>query len=119
MTTQEIIASDVLKRLSVHLDHLSSKIFEVEEALGELLNHESKHEGLPITKFQSLDFTRQSLEDCSLLLCFFSQIESFQESSIDDRNLIIEGLKLDITRSLVQPNSSIASLDNTGEVDLF
>lgn len=118
MAKKTIIASDVLNRLSIHLDVLSGKIFEVEEALGDHLMSDARNEGLPITKFQSLDFTRQSLEDCALLLNFLSQNQATNTPLGEDRDLLLENLKLDATRCLVWPDREFSS-SNVGEIDLF
>lgn len=111
--------SDVLGKLSTHLDFLAGQIFDVEEALGEVVGCQTENSSLPITKFQSLDFARQSLEDCALMLSLLSEDQATEVLFENNGWKVIEKLKLDVTRGLlctaIEPKSSHLS----GEIDLF
>ena len=78
-----------LGNLSQHLDALSGKIFTIEEVLGtDLFSNSSDQTTVPITTLQSLDFVRQSLEDCALLTHFIS-------SAIAKEDFVQNGNELD------------------------
>ena len=99
---------------------LAGQIFAVEEALGVYLqNKTDKTEGIPITKFQSLDFARQSLEDCALLVYLLSD-ETAAKSRLGNSSVsICEKLKLDATRELVASDRPRKIEIDSGDVDLF
>jgi hypothetical protein len=115
---QPIPLKNVLESVSNHLDMLAGQIFNVEEALSELVANDSRANGLSITKFQSLDFARQSLEDCALLLLFLSR-ETSGSSILVGSSDACETLKLASTKSLIHPNICRDPFDRGGDLDLF
>lgn len=124
-TERQHVALDVLmERMSDHLDLLASKVFDIEEALGKAIGEpaDGHHEVETITRLQSLDFLRQSLEDLALLSCSMSK----HASIVKDGELPVETfknvLKLDSTKqTLFEPTLSHRklTLDEGGELDLF
>jgi hypothetical protein len=120
MTEQssEATVSMALQRMSLHLDMLAGQIFEVEEALSHLLQRNGDVDALPISRFQALDFTRQSLEDCALLLNHLSCNQTLTTEYVDQVE-VSSKLKLSSTRELAA-SSSMPSVDNAvGEVDFL
>lgn len=109
----------VLRRLSTHLDMLAGQIFSVEEALSGVLAEDTQTSEIPITKFQSLDFTRQSLEDCALLLHFLSNQILDKDSIHQQSEELSKKLKLDATRNLLCDHSVEKENQKNGEVDFF
>ena len=110
--------SDTLARLSAHLDMLAGQIFCVEEALGTVLSDESSTAGISITRLQSLDFTRQSLEDCALMLQALSADPSAQ-AALENSSALEQKLKLDATKKLLFAKKAMISFESDGDVDLF
>ena len=116
---QSIKQSTVLHRLSVHLDLLAARIFEVEEELGKVLSSNSTDKEVSITKLQSLDFTRQSLEDCALLLQMIKSSRAADDVRIPQKALAASDLKLNSTKSIIQSGYTHGSTDVSGQVDFF
>lgn len=115
----DLYLSKVLEKLSAHLDYLSGQVFNVEQELGEMV---AGGDGLPsrsITKLQSLDFTRQSLEDCALLLHLLSNNKNTKITIGDDAETIQRNLKLEKTRNLLIDFRVIELEDEAGKIDLF
>ncbi len=110
--------SATLQKLSAHLDLLASQVFSVEEALGAMLNSGDKNQRISITKFQSLDFTRQSLEDCALMLQILSTDPSAM-TPIKDKSGIRNKLKLDATKDLIARRLDDLNTASSGDLDLF
>lgn len=113
----------VLSNISSHLDQLAGRIYDIEETLGETLAT-NKAEISSITKFQSLDFIRQSLEDCAMLVHLLSTHAPPAASSIDNSSQMASRLRLDVTRSLmVAPANDPSAFEkndaDVGDVDLF
>ena len=108
-----------LEKLSTHLDSLAGQIFSVEEALGQVLTVDTQTSNSLITKFQSLDFTRQSLEDCALLVHLLSKNDEIATMHLDDTTQACAKLKLDVTRSLIATRSDLAQKSTHGDFDLF
>ena len=117
--SEKIEISSVLERLSVHLDLLAGQVFDVEEELGNLLTGHKSGEELSITKLQSLDFTRQSLEDCALLLQ--GLVPHTSSTSIEFSTVLAasNNLKLNSTRSILQSFQRSAASNVGGQVDIF
>jgi hypothetical protein len=119
------VALDVMmNRMADHLDSLAAKVFELEETLGKAMDEQDGpyQDGSTITKLQSLDFLRQSLEDLALLTCFLSKNAANTEMPQYHASTLTNGLKLDVTKKLVQPSaisSGNRSPEGTGELDLF
>ena len=116
------LKSDVLRRLSEHLDTLSEQVFDLEQQLGYVLDPSKARNPLPLTKFQSLDFVRQSLEDCSLLLHFLSRLDSEESETETNFTEIAQKLKMNTTQAVVLPrfqNEVLSGSGETGDVDLF
>ncbi len=107
-----------LERLSNHLDMLAGQIFSVEEALGSLLIEQPQNEKISFSKFQSLDFARQSLEDCALLLQFLSKDPSI-EVALRSKAEINGKLKLDVTRGILASSHETSNSTLSGDLDLF
>lgn len=120
----EVSMEEVMGRMSDHLDSLACKVFEIEDVLGRTLDGKKPaiEDGSAITRLQSLDFLRQSLEDLALMICLVSKNTEY----LHDHKLPVEricaGLKLDTTRFVVVgkdiPDMEKTSQD-TGEFDLF
>lgn len=108
-----------LQKLSVHLDMLAGQIFEAEEAIGSLLAPGSQTQTLPITRLQSLDFTRQSLEDCALLLHFLSSDKSAALVNIANSSALQDKLKLAVTKDLLTNHHINDDPQSKGEIDFF
>ncbi|WP_227272536.1 hypothetical protein [Roseobacter weihaiensis] len=108
-----------LQKLSVHLDMLAGQVFEAEEAIGNLLAPGSQTRTLPITRLQSLDFTRQSLEDCALLLHFLSNDKSAALVQISDSSVLQDKLKLAATKNLLTTHHTNDGSESKGEIDFF
>jgi hypothetical protein len=104
--------------VSTHLDHLAGDIFRIEEALSTLLNQQTGAEGLPITTLQSLDFTRQSLEDCALLLDMMAKNRHRPEQA-ELCSLQKDKLRLESTRKLIKGATLQQKPPENGDVDLF
>ena len=116
------LKSDVLRRLSEHLDTLSEQVFDLEQQLGYVLDPSKARNPLPLTKFQSLAFVRQSLEDCSLLLHFLSRLDSVESETEASFIEIAQKLKMNTTQAVVLPrfqNEVLSGSRETGDVDLF
>lgn len=111
--------SIVLEKLSVHLDALAGKIFSAEEELSDFINKEEFNTKTAITKFQSLDFTRQSLEDCALLLCLMRENCALTGEDVSNVEDIRKRLKLDTTRQILLGNGDQKEEGFDGEVDFF
>lgn len=111
----------VLARLSKHLDHLSGQVFDTEEQLGELLVSVSPQKPVAMDKIQSLDFIRQSLEDCALLLhCLSDQ----KNDHLEPKQLLENAhqrMKLNTTQKIVVPANDDVERDakTPGSIDLF
>lgn len=114
----------IMERVSDHLDSLACKVFEIEDALGRSLDGEKPYieVGSTITRLQSLDYLRQSLEDLALMTCMVSK----NSQHLNDHKLPVDricaGLKLDTTRFVVigrDPANMEKKQLNTGEIDLF
>lgn len=120
----EISIEEMMGRMSDHLDSLACKVFEIEDALGRTLDGQKPNieDGSAITRLQSLDFLRQSLEDLALMTCLVSKNSKY----LHDHKLPVEricaGLKLDTTRFVVIGKDTAdkeKTSQNTGEFDLF
>ena len=111
--------SEVLDRLSVHLDMIAGQVFDVEEAISPLLSNNIASSNPSIEKFQSLDFVRQTLEDCSLLVGILSKENSTTGVSIFDKTQITNRLKLDITRELLTDNVPSIRFESGGDIEFF
>ncbi|MEM6887349.1 MAG: hypothetical protein AAF636_04325 [Pseudomonadota bacterium] len=119
------IALDLLlERMSDHLDALAAKVFEIEDAIGKAIKNDcsKSHEGATITRLQSLDFLRQSLEDLALLSCYLSQNSQRITDGRMPANALSVNLKLDVTRAIVvgAAKGAVAlHAEGDGDLDLF
>ena len=110
----------VLARLSKHLDHLSGQVFDTEEQLGELLLTMPPQKPVAVDKIQSLDFVRQSLEDCALLLHYLSEQQSEQLQTQLLLETARQKMKLNTTQNIVIPNNDANHHSKTqGSIDFF
>ena len=121
---EKLDQSTVLSRLSAHLDRLSCQIYDVEEALGKIWAEPGAGAGASasVTRLQSLDYVRQSLEDCALLVHYLGKTSHVNELSNECAGDLRGRLKLNTTQNLVIPfNSPKSSGQNadTGGVELF
>jgi hypothetical protein len=116
--TQRDALNRTISNMSEHLDHLAANVFRVEEAIGELLDQKVVPSTVPLTKLQTLDYTRQSLEDCALLLHLISKESEGDEKSADFFKLKSR-LRLKTTRDIIdgRVNSNRSSSNN--DIDLF
>lgn len=110
--------SSALEKLSMHLDMLAGQIFSVEEELSLYLGKDTIGSSVSISKFQSLDFSRQSLEDCSLLALLLSEIPSLKAAGYSEMD-IANKLKLSSTKRLVTSSASHCICSPSGDIDLF
>jgi hypothetical protein len=115
----ELYLSAVLEKLSAHLDFLSGQVFNVEHELGEMVSGSNGIPSLSIAKLQSLDFTRQSLEDCALLLCLLSNEVNAETSIVTGAETIRRNLKLEKTRNLLANCNGVELEEEAGKIDLF
>lgn len=122
---QHEVALDVLmERMSDHLDLLASKVFDIEEALGKAIQEPARgqHEIETITRLQSLDFLRQSLEDLALLSCSMSK----HASTLSTRDLPVgtfkDVLRLESTKKILfgtDLSDERLQTKEGGDLDLF
>ncbi|SFF83835.1 hypothetical protein [Roseobacter denitrificans] len=118
-TPHPIEVSTVLRRLCNHLDFLAARVFEVEEELGNMLIDKENSEGVSITRIQSLDFTRQSLEDCAILLQLLAQQTTHAPIQISNDAVASTNLKLSSTKSILGTSRKATEIDTSGNVDIF
>jgi hypothetical protein len=110
--------------LSTHLDGLARRISEVEEASCGILTDPSALNGHDaITKFQALDFVRQALEDCAVLVHHMALEQGADNSQyLGNSQMLRAKLKLEATQSLLTPKLASGkkrSLAQDGGIDLF
>ena len=100
--SDSVAANVILGQLSDHLDGLAAHVFELERMLGDGLKPTKFSDFSTITKLQSLDYLRQSLEDVALLTCFLS--ESVTESPMNEiqTTSLSEKLRLKSTQMLLK-----------------
>lgn len=109
--------NEVLANLSRHLDIIAGQIFEIEEAVGLLVEQEKKMDNSIIARLQKLDFVRQSLEDISIL----SHLLKREDCSIHiEIETIVPKLKLEETVRLVTgSNQFVTDTHLQGDIDFF
>ncbi|WP_299963210.1 hypothetical protein [uncultured Roseobacter sp.] len=95
-----LLLSDVLYRLSVHIDKLAGQVFEVESTIGKFISSEAPTDATTILDLQSLDFLRQSFEDLSMLNLLLSQKTEFAVD-FSSPEVIAKKLKLQATKVLI------------------
>ena len=96
--------SDLLCRFADHLDSLAGTVMDVEESVGEVVRRlEGTQQDIPLVRLQALDFTRQSLKDCAVLLKQVSSERELQRTRVSDLTRLSAPLKLDHTMSLIRP----------------
>lgn len=105
-------------RLSAHLDMIAGQIYDIEKDLGMVLSGKSTSEAISITKTQRLDFARQSLEDCALLMHLISSPQTNELGSVHDVEKIAARLKLETTQGLMRSDDTKPD-PASGEIDLF
>lgn len=109
--------NEVLANLSRHLDIIAGQIFEIEEAVGLLVEQEKKMDNSIIARLQKLDFVRQSLEDISILSHLLKREDCSIQIEIDS---IVPKLKLEGTvRILTGSNQSVIDTCHQGDIDFF
>lgn len=117
--SETIEMSSILEKLSDHLDFLAGRVFDVEEELGSLLVGSNSGESVSITKIQSLDFTRQSLEDCALLVQVIRKHTAGESIQISSDVFASSDLKLNSTKNIVGPCKQSTPIDYSGQIDMF
>lgn len=113
---------DILARLSAHLDKLAAQVFDVEEALGDLISTGGTTDKPSVTKLQSLDFVRQSLEDCALLAHQLGAQPILSSEEGAALEVLRAKLKLAATQELVSPEKNDPKrhlVSGNGDLDLF
>lgn len=121
-TKDSLQFQDVFARLSVHLDKLAGQVYDVEEALGGIWSETGAKNGMTVTKLQSLDFVRQSLEDCALLVHYLSlecDVDTLSHSAVSEFS---QRLKLNTTKGIVAGSSQELGMQRgvePGQIDLF
>lgn len=109
--------NEFLGDFSNQLDRIASQVFHVEEVISELLSARAATDYSTITKLQSLDYIRQSLEDLALL-AHLLKIQNL-EAKIEV-NRLLPRLKLEETaRLLERKNNKQRPAQSNGEIDLF
>lgn len=105
-----------LSRLSLHLEGLAEEILALEQAISGPLEGPRMDEGA-IRQVQRLDFVRQSLEDCALLVHLLGRVAQGQI----DRGAVQHRLTLETTRALlICPKTAPTPKPLAqGEIDLF
>jgi hypothetical protein len=113
--------SELLSRLSQHLDTLSGEVHAVEHGLGAELGRDVHRPTRTITQLQSLDYLRQSLEDLALLAHVLGSEQSRAGPRPPDLSAAARRLRLQSTRALLQPDQAVPApfAERQGEVDLF
>ena len=118
----ELGLSGVLERIARHLDALAGQIYGVEDTLSSALAVVPDKEISSLTRLQSLDYVRQSLEDCALLVHLIRQCPTTEGFSTGNALAITQKLKLDSTRAILGPayNQNRENLGpEVGDLDLF
>lgn len=127
MSDQEpnsINCKSVLVGLSSHLDCLAQRICQVEETLGGLFTGSEHLDGrITISKLQALDFVRQALEDCALLVHYLALEQGSDNiQTLRNSQKLLAELKLEATQSLLTPTVAPAKKQppvHDGGIDLF
>lgn len=104
-----------LQRLSTHLDVLADQVCSLEEILCEAFSERKSQPRIDLTKLQSLDFVRQSLEDCAILTLLMS---NHTDANPITTQQLSRRLKLESTRSIIIKGSEETG-QTFGEVQLF
>lgn len=117
MGKAHVPVSCVLDRLSEHLDMLAGQIHTTEEAVGDALSGDTSDFSNSVSKLQSLDYLRQSLEDCAMLTLILANSHAKKFYPDVDAQQLCTKLKLETTKELVLP---IAGKTHAlGDVQLF
>lgn len=108
--------SFVLDRLSGQLDVLAARVHETEEAVGKALQAGGTEASVLVARLQTLDYLRQSLEDCALLALLLAKIKHAEETDINVEQ-ITKKLRLESTRDLLSQHRDAGHA--TGDIQLF
>lgn len=116
---ENLSLSDLLARLSNHMDGLATEVHRIEQTLGDAFGRTTAEGAQTIMRLQRLDFLRQSTEDLALLLHFLSKTHD----GMLDRNLA-NMVRLDVTKALINDDGSgsaelLPQEHVMGDVDLF
>ena len=105
----------ILARMSDRLDALADDIHQIEQTIGGDIDGTQAKSFQVIRRLQRLDLVRQSLEDLALLSLTLSR-----DPGADLDCGTISKLRLDVTRTLLRPDTATRSSAVTvGDVDLF
>lgn len=117
----ELYVSNMLSRVADLLNRLAANAGEIEETTGDVVRKlDAMNEELPLVKLQALDYLRQSLQDCSLLLNRVSRDETLKHVRLSDAATISNALCLNDTKLLLAPEVVSSHTQNTtGEFDAF
>lgn len=112
----------ILARLARHLDGLAARVHALEHTLGTEIADLSSSSEATITQLQTLDFLRQSLEDCAMLSLLLNKHGNPSAFNSIDRSILTSKLRLETTKDLVL-GSAFAKVypvqPDGGDVDLF
>lgn len=108
--------SVVLDRLSNHLDMLAGKVLATEEAVGKALQGDKAPLENAVGRLQTLDFLRQSLEDCAMLSLMLATHKNGDNSAVSIEQLE-QRLKLEATKNLLV--TRVSKPLQGGDVQLF
>lgn len=109
--------NEFLGDFSGQLDRIASKVFHVEEAIASLISESARTDYLTITRLQSLDYIRQSLEDLALLSHLLRAQNLNAKIEVND---LVPRLKLNETAKLLESKKKYCSpAQSDGDFDLF
>ncbi len=115
MTDAQMSPNNILNRLSDHLDMLAGQILSMEETVGDALRGETNDFAASVSKLQSLDYVRQSLEDCAVLALIIAKTQ--ENGMAPQAQQLREKLKLQSTKELISP--AAGNKQKFGEFQLF
>ena len=108
--------SDILGRLSDHLDMLAGQVLATEEAVGSALREDHARLENAMGRLQSLDYLRQSLEDCAILTLSLAAQQN-GENGLVSIDQLDPKLRLETTKDLLVPHGR--ERQRGGDVHLF
>jgi len=113
--------SELLEGLTNHIDKLSARVFDLEDVIGNLIGRSECYSSLNIESAQSLDFLRQSLDDCAVLVLCVSKYYAEGSVAAIPKDHLLKRVKLDSTKSIIALSEADvrSPLTKTGNVELF
>ncbi len=123
MPSHDLSLTELLARLSRHLDALSGEVHVVEHGIGSHLSGSDLRAPRAITQLQSLDYLRQSLEDLALVAHLAGRLPEVQGHHCSGVDAIAAKLTLQRSKALLQSGQMPVPTDfadtGQGDVDLF